>query len=352
MIALILLTVSVALGVADVRRMRTATMPRFVVDAVHRNASLLAVAFLFVHIVTSLLDSFAPIKLIDAVVPFGSAYRPLWLGLGTIASDLMIAVALTSILRRRLGYGAWRATHWLAYASWPVAVIHGLGTGSDVKTTWMLVITGVCVIVVIVAVVARVTDGWPAHPGARVTALVASAVVPIGLLAWLPSGPLAAGWAKRAGTPSSLLVSSASTAASGAGGAAGAGAAGAGARSAPTSFTAQASGTVHQGQTSDGSYEVDIPLALAGQQLSALDIRIFGQPINGGGISMTSSQVTLGTASDTSKYQGTVTALNGTNIQAMLRSGGSTINLVAQLQLDQGGGNASGTVTTTTTKSR
>jgi Ferric reductase like transmembrane component len=349
-IALILLTVSVALGVADVRRMRTATMPRFVVDAVHRNASLLAVAFLFVHIVTSLLDSFAPIKLIDAIVPFASAYRPLWLGLGTIASDLMIAVALTSVLRRRLGYGAWRATHWLAYASWPVAVIHGLGTGSDVKTSWMLVITGVCVIVVIVAVVARVTDGWPAHAGARATALVASALVPIGLLAWLPSGPLAAGWAKRAGTPSSLLVSSA---ASGGGGSAAAGGSGsAGSSAASTSFTAQASGTVRQGQTADGSDEVDISLALAGQQLSALDIRIVGQAINGGGISMTSSQATLGTASNTSKYRGTITALNGTNIHATLSGGGSTINLVAQLQLASGGGSATGTVTTTTTKSR
>jgi methionine sulfoxide reductase heme-binding subunit len=211
-IALILLTVSIAIGVADVRRMRTATVPRFVIDAVHRNASLLAVVFLFVHIVTSLLDSFAPIKLIDAIVPFGSAYRPLWLGLGAIAFDLMIAVALTSVLRRRLGYGVWRTTHWLAYASWPIAVIHGLGTGSDTTTSWMLVITGVSVIVVIVAVIARVTDGWPAHAGARMTALTALALMLVGLVVWLPSGPLAPGWAKRAGTPRSLLSSSATSA--------------------------------------------------------------------------------------------------------------------------------------------
>ena len=98
-----LLTVSVALGVANVRRVSVAGAPRFVFDAVHRSVSLLALAFLAVHIVTSVLDPFAAIRLIDAVVPFVSAYRPVWLGLGAVASDLLIAVALTSVLRRRFG---------------------------------------------------------------------------------------------------------------------------------------------------------------------------------------------------------------------------------------------------------
>lgn len=140
-VTLMLLTPSVALGVADVRRAHTPTWPRFVVDAVHRNASPLALAFLLVHVVTSVLDTFAPIRLVDSIVPFTSAYRPLWLGLGELASDLLIAVALTSVFRRRLGYGTWRAAHWLAYAYWPVAMLHGLGTGSDTKTAWMLSLT-------------------------------------------------------------------------------------------------------------------------------------------------------------------------------------------------------------------
>ena len=99
-------------------------------EAVHRNASLLAMVFLCVHIATALLDGFAPIRLIDVIVPFGSAYRPLWLGFGAVAFDLLIAVTITSLLRRRLGYRAWRATHWAAYACWPVALLHGLGTGA------------------------------------------------------------------------------------------------------------------------------------------------------------------------------------------------------------------------------
>ena len=124
-IALILLTLSVVFGVANIRRFHTPTMPRFVLDAAHRNVSLLAVAFVAVHILASVLDSFAPINLIDAVFPFVSAYRPLWLGLGTVAFDLLLAVAVTSVLRQRFGYRAWRLVHWAAYASWPVALLHG-----------------------------------------------------------------------------------------------------------------------------------------------------------------------------------------------------------------------------------
>ena len=92
-----------------------------------------------------MLDSFAPIRLIDAVIPFASTYRPLWLGLGALSFDLLIALVVTSLVRRRLGYRAWRTIHWLAYASWPVAVFHGLGTGSDTKVWWMLALTAACV---------------------------------------------------------------------------------------------------------------------------------------------------------------------------------------------------------------
>nr|MDQ2897003.1 ferric reductase-like transmembrane domain-containing protein [Actinomycetota bacterium] len=194
-IALVLLTLSVAVGVANVRRVQSARVPRFVIDAVHRNASLLAVAFLAVHIATSLLDGFAPISLLDVVVPFGAAYRPVWLGFGAVAFDLLVALTLTSLLRRRVGYGMWRAIHWLAYACWPVALLHGLGTGSDTKTHWMLVLTAGCVLVMIVAALARASVGWPQHRGAGMAAVAGLALAVVGLLTWLPSGPLAAGWA-------------------------------------------------------------------------------------------------------------------------------------------------------------
>jgi hypothetical protein len=344
-LALFLLTLSVALGVANARRLRTDAVPRFVVDAVHRNASLLALAFLFVHIATAMLDGYAPIRLIDVVIPFGAAYRPLWLGLGAVAFDLMIAVALTSVLRRRLGYGAWRATHWAAYASWPVALLHGLGTGSDARAHWMLAVTGLCVIIVIVAVVARAVAGWPDHLGARLTALAASALVPIGLLAWLPSGPLAAGWAARAGTPKSLLAHAPPAAAPRASTVARSSTTAPSSLLSSTRFTADLRGTMRQGQTANGAAEVDITLRAAAQRLSALDIRLIGQPLPGGGLQMQTSEVTLGTGADPTAYRGRVVALDGSDIAASVRDRrGRSLRLMARLALDPATGSATGTL--------
>jgi hypothetical protein len=349
-VALVLLTLSVALGVANLRRFRTERVPRFVLDAVHRNVSLLAMTFLVIHILTSLLDGFAPIRIVDVFIPFVSAYRPLWLGFGAVAFDLMVAIVITSLLRRRFGYRAWRATHWAAYASWPVALLHGLGTGSDTKVGWMLVIVGGCVIVMIVAVVARATAGWPDHPRARLSALAAAALVPLGLLIWLPSGPLAAGWAKKAGTPASLLratsgtTSSSSSAPSNSGSSSSS--AGSSSSTAPSSFTANATGTVQQGPAGNELSQVDISLSLAGQKLNTLAITLRGQPLDGGGLQMTSSDVTLGPQSDPGQYRGTVTSLNGTNIDAEVQDGsGHRLSLAAQLQLNPDSGSVSGTVT-------
>ena len=213
-VTLVLLTLSLALGIANIRRVHTDAVPRFVFDAVHRSVSLLALGLLAVHIVTSVLDPFAPIRLIDAVVPFVSVYRPIWLGLGAVASDVLIALVVTSLLRRRFGYRAWRVTHWLAYACWPIALAHGLGTGSDAKTSWMLLLTAGCVLVALVAVWVRVVAGGPDHSGVRASAVLASIAAPLALVVWLPGGPLAAGWAKRAGTPASLLAKPSSSASS------------------------------------------------------------------------------------------------------------------------------------------
>jgi methionine sulfoxide reductase heme-binding subunit len=204
-VALLLLTAAVVLGVVDVRRFSTPRWPRFVVDALHRNVALLAMVFLGLHVLTSVLDSFAPISLSDAVLPFAGSYRPFWLGLGAVALDLLIAVTLTSLLRQRMGYASWKAIHWLTYASWPIALLHGFGTGSDVTDTWLLALSVICLLAVLAAVIVRVVDGWPEHLGRRGAALGAAGVFSLFLLLWMPSGPLGSEWARRSGTPSSLL---------------------------------------------------------------------------------------------------------------------------------------------------
>jgi methionine sulfoxide reductase heme-binding subunit len=260
-VSLLLLTASVVLGVLGSVRFVASKWPRFTIDALHRDVSLLVLALLVLHILASVLDSFAPITLLDAVIPFGSAYRPLWLGLGALAFDLLLAVLVTSLLRRHLGYRSWRAVHWLAYASCPVAVFHGLGTGSDTKAWWMLALTGVCVAAVLAAVWMRIASIGPEHPRLRGTALALSVAIGIGLLVFALAGPLQRGWARRAGTPTSLLASHAntrlivSTAAQ----------ASTPARAShrPRPFSARISGTISQTSESDGAI-VDVAPNLTG----------------------------------------------------------------------------------------
>jgi sulfoxide reductase heme-binding subunit YedZ len=166
--------------------------------------SLLTCALVAVHVGTTLLDGYAPIRLADVVLPFASVYRPLWLGLGALGLDLLAALVITSLLRARIGLRGWRAIHWLAYACWPVALLHGLGTGSDVRPGWLTWLALVCAGAVASAVIVRLAD-QNTSARARVLASGGLAAAALALLVWLPSGPMAAGWAARAGTPKSLL---------------------------------------------------------------------------------------------------------------------------------------------------
>ena len=213
-VALLLLTGAVVLGIMEVRRWSSPSWPRFAVDALHRNVSLLAMVFLVLHILTSVLDSFAPISLADAFIPFIGSYRPFWLGLGAVAFDLLLAVTVTSLLRQRLGYTSWRAIHWLTYASWPIALLHGFGTGSDVKSAWLLLLSLACLAVVLVALVARVLSGWPERLPRRAAVLGGAGAFALFLLIWMPSGPLGSEWARRSGTPTSLFKHPAQSASS------------------------------------------------------------------------------------------------------------------------------------------
>jgi len=110
-----------------------------------------------VHIATTVLDGYVPVGWLDAVIPFRSSYRTVWLGLGAVAFDLLLAVLITSLLRARIGYRSWRAIHWLAYACWPIALAHGAGTGTDLWRSWMLITDGACVIAVLAAIAVRIS---------------------------------------------------------------------------------------------------------------------------------------------------------------------------------------------------
>jgi methionine sulfoxide reductase heme-binding subunit len=169
-VSLVLLTGVLVLGIMVNRQGRLPGLPRFAVVGLHRNLSLLAVAFVAVHVLTAVADSYVSISIAAAVIPFVSAYKPLWLGLGAVSADLMAAVIVTSLLRRFIGRRVWRGVHWLAYASWPVAILHSIGSSGDLRGGPFLVLVIVCIAAVAAALVwrlaaARRRPGLPVPAG-------------------------------------------------------------------------------------------------------------------------------------------------------------------------------------------
>jgi methionine sulfoxide reductase heme-binding subunit len=154
LVSFIVLSLVVVLGLSIARRGKVPGLPRFAGVGLHRNASLFAVVLLVIHIVTAVMDPYVTIGWVAAVVPFTSHYEPIWLGLGALAIDLAAALVVTSLLRFRIGINVWRAVHWLAYAVWPLAAVHGIGAAADLQNGVLLAV----VLATIAAVLA--TIGW------------------------------------------------------------------------------------------------------------------------------------------------------------------------------------------------
>ena len=141
-VSLVLFTLVVVLGILTASRWQTRNWPQFVTAGLHRSLALSSLIFLVIHIVTAVVDPFTNLGWSAAFIPFSSTYRPVALGLGSLALYLIAALILTSLIRDRIGLRTWRAIHWAAYAFWPVALVHGIGTGSDAGALWMRAING------------------------------------------------------------------------------------------------------------------------------------------------------------------------------------------------------------------
>ena len=163
-VALVLLTIVVTLGIGARSGRPAFDLPRFAVSLLHRNAALLAVVFLTGHVLGLLFDPYAQLRLFDLVVPFAGNYRPVGEGLGTLGLDLLIAIVVTSLLRDRLGVRTWRIVHWLAYLCWPLALLHGLGTGTDRGVWWLWTISLTCAAAVVAAVGRRISPAFARFP--------------------------------------------------------------------------------------------------------------------------------------------------------------------------------------------
>lgn len=191
LVALVLLTAGMCAGLLTSVRFERPDWPRFVTLGLHRNLSLLALAFTVLHVLTTVLDSFVSIPLPDAFIPFIGSYRPFWLGLGAISFDLMLALIITSLLRSRMNVRTWRLIHWSAYACWPVAVLHGLGTGTDTPVWWVLALTVACILPVGVLTLWRLALSWQQRPVWAATGMAGVVLAVILGAVWVQAGPLA-----------------------------------------------------------------------------------------------------------------------------------------------------------------
>jgi sulfoxide reductase heme-binding subunit YedZ len=173
-VALLLLTAVLVLGILVNRQGRLPGLPAFAVTSLHRNISLLSVAFVAVHVLTAVLDTYVSIPLLSGVIPFASGYERFWLGLGAISLDLMLAIIITSLIRGRLNRILWRAVHLLAYLSWPVAFAHSIGSSKDMQHGWLLYLAVACALAVAAAAVLRLAHAARQVPRAgRVAAVLA-----------------------------------------------------------------------------------------------------------------------------------------------------------------------------------
>lgn len=165
--ALGFLTVSLALGIAARSGRPLFVLPRFAVADVHRFAALAGTLLVLLHMGLLFFDPYAQLRLVDFVVPFLGAYRPLWQGLGTLAFDVLLVVIVTSLLRQRIGLRAFRVVHWVTYALWPIALGHALGNGTDTDHGWFLTFAGCCALIVAVVLVWRLRAGYTEYADAQ-----------------------------------------------------------------------------------------------------------------------------------------------------------------------------------------
>jgi cytochrome b len=166
-VTLLLLAATVAFGIALTLRLRSPRWPTFITEQLHRYLTSVVYTFLAIHVVTIWLDPFTKFSLADVLLPFVSGYRSFWMGLGICAAELTVALGLSIYVRTLISYRVWRLLHYGTYATFPAALIHGIGTGTDTHTWWGLLIYFVCGCSVATMVILRAIASGPA-PAVRV----------------------------------------------------------------------------------------------------------------------------------------------------------------------------------------
>lgn len=327
--AYLLLTLAVTAGLVLRNRWQSERWPRLVTNELHGYLSLLGLVFIAVHVAAVTIDPFTHFGLAEILLPFASHYRPLWMGLGIVSLYLLLSVWLSTRLRTRIGHGLWRRIHLLAFLVYAAATVHGLGSGSDTRTSWAIAIYAVSV-----SVVGGLTARSLLVPGARGersrplgAALTGLAVAGVAL--WTAVGPLAAQWGKHAGRAQASVVAATAPRSSTSG-------------LVQTPFVATFTGQATVSEPNDvGLVTVRIHGALRGGTRDHLEILVHGSPLSDGGVAMQASHVSLGAA--TPLYTGRIVKLDGMRLVAAVSSQAERLRLRISLRFGSDG-SARGTV--------
>lgn len=342
LVAFVVLSATVVMGLSSSIGWAHQRWPRFASQALHRNLSLLVLVIIVTHVATTVGDGYVPIGFPSAVVPFLTPYRPLWVGLGAVAFDLLLAVAVTSALRHRIGVRAWRGVHWLAYLCWPIAFLHALGSGTDTHLSVSLFVHVLCVLSVCLMLGWRLAVGRDLSVAIRTAGALGMIVVLVGVAAFTLEGPLKPGWSRRAGTSSALLAQlSASTRPLPPASHTSTSTPTGNTQAAPSNgmpalpFSTRLTGTISTSRPNEAG-QVTVVLTLHLQESGeTLLVKLIGTPVDGG-VAMDSSSVIFG------PYSGTVTTLEGSSLGALLHGPGGLLSVTTQLNIDSTTGMVTG----------
>ncbi|TMD79229.1 MAG: iron reductase [Chloroflexi bacterium] len=137
--AYVLLTLAVVVGLALSTQIQSPSRwPRLLNSELHNFLTLLSTIFLGVHVLAVWIDPFTHFGWKEVLIPLASHYRPEWMALGIVGLYLGIAIGISTLLRKRIGYSWWRRLHVLTLGIFALAALHGIGTGSDTQTWWAL----------------------------------------------------------------------------------------------------------------------------------------------------------------------------------------------------------------------
>lgn len=137
MVAYGLLWLSMALGLALTNKLARVWPGGPTAFDLHQHTSLLGLAFALFHALILVGDRYIDYTLAQVLVPFaGAGYRPLSVGLGQVALYLLGVVGLSFYARQALGGWRWRLVHYLSFAVFALALVHGLWSGTDSTSAW------------------------------------------------------------------------------------------------------------------------------------------------------------------------------------------------------------------------